>query len=1256
MKKILSYLLILTMLFSYSVINVFSAESVDDADENDTEIEEFDEDLDFIPVDVPTPTPVVIIDENRQNNTCVIYASEAKINKNYKVMKKALGLQNGYLYASSNNLAINIPKETVPDAEVNFSVDYNDEFILWIRVQSDSTNSDTGFIAVDNDAYKPLYAKPSVNWSFYKYSLGVIEKGEHKIKLVAKKSGQKIERFLVTNDETYNPNDSLKNILPPSPSPTPAPTVYLQEKQNIANLKIYEPEQQIPGTFMMEAEDGTIVKPMNINEDPTASGGKYIAATIGSKKLNSAEQVQAVHARYKLKITEKGRYFIWIRMITPSPKSKSSWYGVDREPYSQLSTTTIPNWTWRRLMAANFDVGYHTFNYKYREAGQQIDKIIVTNQESFTPTGMGSLPGEAEIASVETEAQKAIVKGYYNDNKLTFDANPKKDGSVILTPVRLIMFSMGIEFLDYDDYCLIKKDRDYIKIKIGDRYAIANGKTLDLKKPVIREVDVSVMANVEPIVDFFGGKYRYDESVNSVYVDYVPEPEGFRQANESEISFDGKGLAFTWEMPYPDENANVISWVRKKGDLFWKKGYAPTYKDGSFHGSCAGLRQNTNYEVKVQVIDSKNNVDTFVSEYRLTGIPIASTMEGFAYEADSLFLVPTFENIGYYLDVASSKFTCDVSYREKGSGLWLPAYDPFLDVPYKQFRGSIVNLRENTTYEVRAVVKNGNTKVSEDIAEVTTFADNPPVGKTIPISEIYRGGTLVFENVSGSPDAWIKIVGDGKTEIFADKNIEDAVYVSNSRYIIFEDLIVKGGMKNAFYIVNKSHDIRVVNCDISEWGRVGIPDEIEPRYKDFDGALLNNDAGVRISEVKNVVVERCYMHDPNGRSNSWNGPTWNQIHPAGPNPIFIRGDGGVVIRYNDFIGSDEKRWNDGIESYYNGERSGGPSKDADVYGNIFAFGADDSTEFDGGQMNCRFYDNRIEGFLCGFSTAPILAGPTYIFRNLVANLGDETGKLSGSVIKNGGGGTYTYGREYIFNNTFDTQTKGINAVGYSSAPDRSRFLAHTRNNILVSTRAADGWVINDPYLQEDNSFDYDLIGNHGIDGGAGILVVREGEEANGIFGLPTYLDKEGGDFRLAKGSLGFEKGQYLPNFSKSDKPSMGAFSENDMGYFKPARPVDMQADKYTLNLTPAFPTATVTFTVGDVEPQRFDLRKNSAFDWIDLKLEDGTTSGTIEPNTSYTVTVTVDPTKIDYMKGNGGFTFRLKNGFSVPVLVYSTKQ
>ena len=82
-----------------------------------------------------------------------------------------------------------------------------------------------------------------------------------------------------------------------------------------------------------------------------------------------------------------------------------------------------------------------------------------------------------------------------------------------------------------------------------------------------------------------------------------------------------------------------------------------------------------------------------------------------------LRLIPTFENCSYYcdsvFDVTFDKAwnTSDVFrllYKAKNESQWCEAFPPYYDIQRFQLRGSIMNLKENTEYDVRLEKKRKN--------------------------------------------------------------------------------------------------------------------------------------------------------------------------------------------------------------------------------------------------------------------------------------------------------------------------------------------------------------------------------------------------------------------------------------------------------------------------------------------------------------------------------------------------------------------
>ncbi len=622
---------------------------------------------------------------------------------------------------------------------------------------------------------------------------------------------------------------------------------------------------------------------------------------------------------------------------------------------------------------------------------------------------------------------------------------------------------------------------------------------------------------------------------------------------------------------------------------------------------------------------------------------------------------PTFSSCGIYL-LSNKASECRLLFKKTNEPEWKTAFAPVYDELNREYRGSIVRLDENTSYNVKIQLFDNGKMKKEFQNSFQTWTSDPVVSKTLYISDFKNKGNASYtiNNVVGKEKGWIKIIGD--VEVNALNTNEDyAIRITNSQYVILENITVKGGGKHGIYLPGTASQIRIINCDISGWGRVGIQNE-NGVYIDGNGNKINNDAGIRLEKNEDIVVERCYIHDPRAKTNSWSGviqsgpfkgKSYEKTHPEGPNAIYCRlAYAGIVVRYNDLIGSQTHRYNDPFETNPNGDVDGGLNCDADVYGNVLAFGQDDGIELDGGQCNVRFYNNRVEQTLCGISVAPNRKGPSYIFNNVISNLGDATNTQS-VAIKSGGGPTYTKGTQFFFNNTMVVLKNGIAGIGYGKDAQRELFIAKTRNNILMSNTKSIingnkgiGLSIMDVYKSKWNDFDYDMISDSQNDGGKGVIQAKEGSEAHGTFALPQFTDLKYGVYTLKNNDPGIDKGLKINNYSEKyqgEAPDLGAFELGSSSLY-PMRPVNIVSDKYQLKMKTGT-TETIKLKTGDIGNETsFRIAKSEDMNWFTVSCN----TNIIKSNSE--ITLNVEASKSE-TRPVGMFFIRLQNGFSVPISV-----
>jgi hypothetical protein len=585
----------------------------------------------------------------------------------------------------------------------------------------------------------------------------------------------------------------------------------------------------------------------------------------------------------------------------------------------------------------------------------------------------------------------------------------------------------------------------------------------------------------------------------------------------------------------------------------------------------------------------------------------------------SFEMVPLFHTCSYYLN-SLNRSGLSVSYRRK-NGDWSRAYAPVYVKEDGMFRGSIVDLDEDTSYELRVTAAGGEVLAQQMFR---TWSSEVPIGKTIVLDETSFPGRLTVQE-SGSPEGWIRITAK-KGHILKNGRTGPLIELDHVNYVILEGLTLRGGLQEVIRI-RRCENVRVINCDIAGWGRIGTQRfDRDGKYYTDDGNAINWDSAILVSKSVGTVVERCYIHDPVSTANSW-----YYSHPSGPQAVGMDKSRSTVLRYNDFIGSDSHRWNDAVEGAGNFHIDGGFHRDGDIYGNMMCFANDDALEIDGGQTNVRVFYNKFEGCLCGVSIQGCMSGPSYVFRNLLVNMGDERG-LAGQTIKTSSHANGPSAVSFIFNNTCFGGARDLNL------PHNLRIVA--KNNIFAGKSAITG---RQRSLQSE--CDYNLLSTG-----------DPGDETHGILGMPAFVDSGAGRFALRSTSEAVGHGIALDNVAPGDtgRPDMGAISFG-LDLVLPLRPIPVVLDRYQVTLSASGLSSnrakTVSATVRAEDfSSSYRIAQNEAFDWFDVAPK----TGVLSSGQSVTFTVTRRPDRMTEKPFyQGAFLIRLESGYSRPVTVYA---
>lgn len=161
----------------------------------------------------------------------------------------------------------------------------------------------------------------------------------------------------------------------------------------------------VPGMVKLwfEAEAATLDAQMTVGTDDLASGGEYIAAAAPGP--DGTVPGPDGKASFEVAIPFDGTYRIWGRVIAPTEDNDSLWVCVDVDPPTAAGCSrwnSMPHdadWAWddvhddadMALPPTDFALtaGVVTIDIYRREADTRLDRILVTDDLAYVPTGTG---------------------------------------------------------------------------------------------------------------------------------------------------------------------------------------------------------------------------------------------------------------------------------------------------------------------------------------------------------------------------------------------------------------------------------------------------------------------------------------------------------------------------------------------------------------------------------------------------------------------------------------------------------------------------------------------------------------------------------------------------------------------------------------------------------------------------------------------------------------------------------------------------
>ena len=181
-----------------------------------------------------------------------------------------------------------------------------------------------------------------------------------------------------------------------------------------------QPFQESAGQVVIEAEsfETNTARASHtwdqVNEAQGSGGKVMVSNPNNNTTINSGYVGGSPELRYRVNFVTTGTYYVWVRGLGPSGSDDSVHVGLDNAAPSTCDRigNFTNSWAWTRATmdgpVATLNItsaGVHTISLFMREDGFRADKLLLTNNNGFTPTGLGPSESPRQGAGCSSDAQ-----------------------------------------------------------------------------------------------------------------------------------------------------------------------------------------------------------------------------------------------------------------------------------------------------------------------------------------------------------------------------------------------------------------------------------------------------------------------------------------------------------------------------------------------------------------------------------------------------------------------------------------------------------------------------------------------------------------------------------------------------------------------------------------------------------------------------------------------------------------------------------
>lgn len=310
----------------------------------------------------------------------------------------------------SNGKALSVPAEDKDEPpadakahiDLSFKADVGGTYTIWMRATASVTSQAGQSIYFSYGGKDQPYTWTKINgepeepaWTkLCSLNVAAGETGYARLR-VRQMMGIGFDRFIITNDTSFRPDDVALGIAKATPTPSPVST------PNASKVAIKTEK----GSAIVEAESLSYNKDrFEVVENKDASGKKALAVTKEDKTEPPVTQAADIDLSF---VTDKpGTYYVWMRNTATQENTSgnSIFLSVGSDPYKYFviqGTPTEFGWTKLGAVTVSEAGGVGLMRLIARQSyNVSIDKFIVTSNKAFNPTGIDPDPTQASVSTL----------------------------------------------------------------------------------------------------------------------------------------------------------------------------------------------------------------------------------------------------------------------------------------------------------------------------------------------------------------------------------------------------------------------------------------------------------------------------------------------------------------------------------------------------------------------------------------------------------------------------------------------------------------------------------------------------------------------------------------------------------------------------------------------------------------------------------------------------------------------------------------